>query len=620
MAAPQTLRSIRRYRFANVELDTVNVRLRVDGNPCACSRKAFDLLLLLCQASGRTLSREELIDSLWPGGQVISDEALTQVIFRARAVLGSSAEHVRTIRGVGLRLDAQVLSFEDDGQAHAAPAPTIRSGAEEPRPTLADPANEALGSAGQPTPPAPPQPILTSRRWTAVTLVALALTVAGWLVLDWPPFTAETPTFLDDGYGLTQADLRASHPDTGLLLREALQSEARGERARGVAVLEALHQTDATSPVPATFLALWAAGSGKRIEAIEWLAQARNRAAGVRDVYLDLLIAYVDAEISGAPQQIIDSAGALLDVRPGTWRMRHARAHLMEYGGMRQAALRELQLVEIPALGHRKRDLVIADRASMGDIAGAQSALDRLDPAQDPVMHAFLAGRIAWSRGDFSAAHSHFMTVAAQAFDHARLDLHGSALIYAGAIEVMQGRDTEALATLDAARKVVAGRNLVNEVDVSLFMAQLHAEAGRHDEASHELDRALATAPQTEGDHVRIASLFVAWRLHPERPPPLSPHLSPAAHALWRAFEARAASQPDAARTALLDALQQGIDSERLADEARWMALQLHLPVESQRVIDPPYPPLSRVVLRRQLRAALAGGTASTGPGPSNSP
>lgn len=85
----------------------------MDGQLCACSRKVFELLLALCRSGDRVSTRDELIEALWPGGQVVSDESLTQAIFRARAVLGRHADLIRTMRGTGLRIDAPVQALID---------------------------------------------------------------------------------------------------------------------------------------------------------------------------------------------------------------------------------------------------------------------------------------------------------------------------------------------------------------------------------------------------------------------------------------------------------------------------------------------------------------------------
>ncbi len=317
-------------------------------------------------------------------------------------------------------------------------------------------------------------------------------------------------------------------------------------------------------------------------------------------------MAYVTAGASFDPQATIDAAGALLSVRHDAWRMRHARAHLLQFRGMRAAALHEIQQIKVPTLGHRKRDMVIADRASMGDIPGATELLDRIDPASDPVMYSFLRGRLAWSRRDFDAAHTQFRSAADAAYDVGRLDLYTRALHYAGAIEVMRGEDDAALASFDAARSALAGRNVFVDMDLSMLLAGLHADAGRSELMHQELDRALAAPPRSADEPTALAARFAALRLQPQVAVTRPADLTPAPAALWDAYLAWQQRQPEALAAALAQASQRGIDATRWADDARWLQQQAGMPLSAPGSLDPPYPPLSRVLLRRQIDRAAA--------------
>jgi DNA-binding winged helix-turn-helix (wHTH) protein/tetratricopeptide (TPR) repeat protein len=581
---PESANNPRVYRFAGVELDVERLQLRIDGQATACPRKAFELLLLLCRAPETVLPRQQIQDALWPGGQVVSDEALTQAIFRARSALGPYGGLIATVRSVGLRLDAAVTTVSP-----VAP----RASRPEPATVAAEP-----GRSGA----------------RALLAVQLALVVLLLAVVAWFAFRAPQPELLDAGYGLTRDDILSGQPETAAMLVEVFESEANGERARGAALLEAVHRSDERTPIPALFLALWSDGTATVEAAQAWLDQARARIADNKALYPNLLLDYVAAEVAGDTARIIHTAGALLDLRPGAWRMHHARAHLLEYSGMREAALREISQIRVDRLDDRKLAQTIADRASMGDIAGAQAALDSLSPASDPATHAFLSGRVAWSRGDFDAAHGHFMAAVDRSYDQARMDIHRRCLIYAGAIEAMWGQDDQALSTLERARNVAGNRSQIDEADVAMLMAQLHFQAGRLPEAFAELDRALALAPGLATDGIEILSHMLALRIRPEIPMTRPDDMPPEAEALWRSANAVVHGERDVARQALAEALNLGILDSRMADEARWLQLQLGLPLSAEAVIDPPYPPLSRIALRRQIRQSLAANDASPGP------
>lgn len=585
--------------------------MRVDGQARECSRKAFELLLLLVRNAERVLPRDAVMDVLWPGGQIVSDEALTQLVFRTRAVLGPYGPLLKTLRGIGLRLDAEVSLLADttsptpaDEAIKASPAESAAP-ASATAPLSSEPAMEAFGEPPARVEAVPTVTVRGARRWANAATVAvllLALAVASWSWRD----SAGSAQILDEGYGINVADAHVTHADSLALITEALHNEARGERKRGALTLEKVHAADPTTPVPALMLALWTNGDGNSDAGNRWLAQARERIGATPDLYCDFMLDYVSAELSGSAQQIIDSAGAVLNVRPHAWRMHSARAHLMEAIGMRTAALQEIQQVAVPRLGHRRRDMAIADRASMGDAEGAAALLDRLDAADDPPMYNFLRGRIAWSRGDFAAAESEFSQSAATALDAARIDLRMRSLLFAGAIQAMRGDDAAALATIEAARTVYAGRSVLFDIDLSLLLAQLHAAAGHDDAMNRELDRALATPPTAADDLLPLTAMYTALRLRPTRPQPRPAELSPAAASLWDAFEAWQQQRPEALTAALAAANQHGIGNTRWADEARWLQLRAGLRPDPPVTLDPPHPPISRVVIRRLIRAELA--------------
>jgi DNA-binding winged helix-turn-helix (wHTH) protein len=587
LGSPESYISPRVYRFAGVELDVERLQLRVDGKSSACPRKAFELLLLLCSAPETVLSRQQLLDALYPGGQVISDEALTQAIFRARSALGPYAGLIATVRGVGLRLDATVTIQDSGSRLQAAPEVRIPS--------------------AETSTPAPARP--AKRRFLLLLpLLVLAAAVA------YVGLRPAEPRVLDAGYGLTSADLLSSQPDTASLLLEAFESEALAERSRAVALLEALHRNDESTPIPALFLSLWLGGTGDLAEANDYLEQARARIGSQRALYANLLLDYIAAENAGIADQIISKAGALLDLRPEAWRLHHARAHLYEYSGMREAALKEIRQIRVDRLDDRRLAQTVADRASLGDVDGAQAILDRLPPASDPAVHAFLSGRVAWSRGDFEASHSFFSAAASHAHTQARLDILRQSQIFRGVLEAMWGRDDEAISSLEQARSVSGYRSQIDEADAAMLLAQLHFRAGREAEAYAELDRALAVTPELVIDGIGPLAQFVAMRIRPGLPITRPESLSPEKDALWRSAQALSQGDPEAARQALAESLNLGILDSRMADEARWLQLQLGLPVAAETVIDPPHPPLSRVVLRREIREALAANGAESLP------
>jgi DNA-binding winged helix-turn-helix (wHTH) protein/tetratricopeptide (TPR) repeat protein len=588
------------YRFHGVELAAENQLLRVDGHDRRCSSKAFALLELLCRAGGKLVTRDEVLESLWPGGQVISEVALSQAIFRARTAIGPYGDHIQTIRGKGLRLDGEVVRARvEPSRGVTTLKPNLRElkVAHAAAPAKADGPASSLPErmSGSKTKPA--------SRWLLLSVFTLLVCTAGYLALR--SGIENKKDIIDVGYGLYFGDLHAEDPETPGMLVEAFKSDSIGERQRGVLLLEAVHEKDTSTPIPALFLALWAQGGGDIERAEEWLRRANQRIESDASIYLKLLRDYITAETHGIPQENIDQAGALLDIRPDAWRMHYARAHLMELLGMREAALAEMQQIEVTEYGNRKLESVIADRASFGDVAGALAMLNRLGPASSPAVFAFLNGRIAWSRADMPGALDFFESAVDLAFDSGRLDIHRRALIYAGALLALAGENQRAIERLEQARSAAVNRSIIDEIDITLLLAQLYAEGGDIQGMNAELDRALAPAFDSESDHIPVARAIVSLRLRAAPIPPKPQAMLPEYAALLRAMEAWSGGENDMAKAALAEAQALGIHNSRLSDEARWLELQLGLPVANEAKLDPPYPPISRVVLRRQIQQLL---------------
>ena len=100
------------YRFANCELDEHLYQLRCDGTPVALEPKVFDVLAYLVQHHDRVISKDELLDKLWPG-QIVSETALTQCIMAARKAVGDDGNRqhiIKTQHGRGYRFIATVTT------------------------------------------------------------------------------------------------------------------------------------------------------------------------------------------------------------------------------------------------------------------------------------------------------------------------------------------------------------------------------------------------------------------------------------------------------------------------------------------------------------------------------
>ena len=89
-----------------VSLDPERREVRVDDTPVELSRKEFDLLLLLMARSSMVVTREECLDALWWGQDLLDSRTLDAHVKRLRRKIEAdpaTPRHLITVRGVGFR-------------------------------------------------------------------------------------------------------------------------------------------------------------------------------------------------------------------------------------------------------------------------------------------------------------------------------------------------------------------------------------------------------------------------------------------------------------------------------------------------------------------------------------
>jgi adenylate cyclase len=97
-----------RATFGPFELDRAERLLLRDGQPATLPRKAFDVLALLVARAGHLVTKDELLDAVWPG-VVVEENVLSVTVSRMRAVLGEDGrDFVRAVPGYGYRFVAPV--------------------------------------------------------------------------------------------------------------------------------------------------------------------------------------------------------------------------------------------------------------------------------------------------------------------------------------------------------------------------------------------------------------------------------------------------------------------------------------------------------------------------------
>lgn len=121
------------YEFGPFRLDPLKRRLIREGEPVRLTPKALDLLLVLVEASGRTVEKDELLEKVW-AGTVVEENNLNQNITALRKSLGDSrqdSQYIATIPGVGYRFIADVRKIDGETGRRGG-AETERSGDKSP--------------------------------------------------------------------------------------------------------------------------------------------------------------------------------------------------------------------------------------------------------------------------------------------------------------------------------------------------------------------------------------------------------------------------------------------------------------------------------------------------------
>ncbi len=111
-AAPSRESKRRAYRFSGWELNLLARRLTApEGHRVELSNGEFNLLLALCEAPQRALTRDQLLELSRLHGAEVYDRSIDVRILRLRRKIevdASSPEFIRTERGVGYLFNARV--------------------------------------------------------------------------------------------------------------------------------------------------------------------------------------------------------------------------------------------------------------------------------------------------------------------------------------------------------------------------------------------------------------------------------------------------------------------------------------------------------------------------------
>src|SRR5215831_12389887 len=91
------------YASGECEIDSARRELRVLGSPVPVGGRAFEILEVLTQSAGELVSKDELMNRIWPGA-IVMENTLQVHVAAVRKALGPYRDLVKTESRRGYRL------------------------------------------------------------------------------------------------------------------------------------------------------------------------------------------------------------------------------------------------------------------------------------------------------------------------------------------------------------------------------------------------------------------------------------------------------------------------------------------------------------------------------------
>src|SRR5205085_5939783 len=117
----------------------------VEGRPTELGERAFDVLMVLIEASGVVVSKDTLMERIWPN-RIVEENSLQAQISALRRAFGADRDLIRTIAGRGYQFtgDIRTVLINSDVQPVATAAIPIPRSARTPT-NLPEPVSELIG-------------------------------------------------------------------------------------------------------------------------------------------------------------------------------------------------------------------------------------------------------------------------------------------------------------------------------------------------------------------------------------------------------------------------------------------------------------------------------------------
>jgi len=156
------------FQFEGFTLDALRRVLRRGDREVELRPKGFDVLHCLVENAGRLVTKDEIIEAVWPN-VIVTDESLSRCVSDVRLALGDSEQQiVKTVPRRGYMFAVPVARAET---GESVPASAVSS---------IDPAaRDEAGGQSSPLPLAERLGRLTRRRWMALAAAALLLIAIG---------------------------------------------------------------------------------------------------------------------------------------------------------------------------------------------------------------------------------------------------------------------------------------------------------------------------------------------------------------------------------------------------------------------------------------------------------
>jgi len=481
------------------------------------------------------------------------------------------------------------------------PAARFQNGAEVAK------ALRELPEDGSSLPTSPLDPTLL--RWRAKRHFLGWFIIAISLVIVVLIFVKNRYEVIDDGYDLRASDITGDS-ETRRLTALALHADSAGDRSEAIQLLSEAARRAPDAPLPAAFLASFTHYNGDPKGGQRWAAETRRRMGKATSPYEALLCRYLLPENEGRMEMGLSTS--LLELRPRAWRLRLGLAHLHLARRETKAALAQLMQIDVGAPDDRRLAIVLADRASLGDVAGATRDLNRSKLTTLPALLAYTQARIAWSSGKASQAARLFDTAAENATIGNLVPVAIESRVLTGVARVGMNDLEQAQSAFDLAAVKAHDAGLgESELESDAFAAWVAGRRGDAEGLARRLRLAAALTEPGTTDYAALRLFSAREHLNVLAAAASLPtdEESPAVTTLIKARDAWSQNDPSTASRLLQQSRSEGIDDTWFSEEASLLAYDLGGPTRTFHA-DPPYPNRLRFIAIWELgkpRMGIAG-------------